>query len=113
MDANKIYNDFILRLGFPSRIHHDQGTKFENDLVHQLEKLSGMVWSHTTPYHPQGNGQIERMNCTLISMPYTIPEGQKGKWKGHLYKVIHRYNSTKQQGIHHFSTFWSYAASTH
>ena len=24
MDANKIYNDFILRLGFPSRIHHDQ-----------------------------------------------------------------------------------------
>ena len=30
--ANKIYNDFILRFVFPSRIHHDERTEFENDL---------------------------------------------------------------------------------
>ena len=30
--ANKLYNDFVLRLGFPSRIHHDQGGEFENNL---------------------------------------------------------------------------------
>ena len=95
--ANTIYNDFILRFGFPSRIHHDQGTEIENDLFHELEKLCGVVRSRTTPYHPQGNGQVERMNCTLVLMHRTLPEDQKGKWKDHLYKVIHAYNSTKHE----------------
>lgn len=27
--AQKLYNDFILRFGFPFRIHHDQGGEFE------------------------------------------------------------------------------------
>ena len=97
MAANEIYNDLILRFGFPSRIHHDQGTRFDNDLFHQLEKLCDVVQSGTTPYHPQGNGQVERMNRTLISMLHTLPEDQKRKWKDHLNKVIHAYNSTKHE----------------
>ena len=28
----KLYNDFILRFGFPLRIHHDQRGEFENRL---------------------------------------------------------------------------------
>ena len=48
-DAKKICDDFILRLGFPCRIHHDQETEFENDLFHQLEKLCDMVLYNTLP----------------------------------------------------------------
>ena len=28
--ADKLYNDYILRFGFPAKIHHDQGGEFEN-----------------------------------------------------------------------------------
>ena len=59
--ANKLYNDFILRFGFPARILHDQGGEFENQLFHRLEECCGMVRSRTTPYHPQGNGITERL----------------------------------------------------
>ena len=47
--AEKIYNDFILKFGYPSRIHQDQGGEFENQLLGCLEKLPGVHHSRTTP----------------------------------------------------------------
>ena len=45
-------------------------------------------------------------------MPRAVPEDQTGKWKDHLNKVTHAYNSTKHE-VAVFSTFRSFAASTH
>lgn len=95
--AQKLYNDFILRFGLPLKIHHDQGKGFENHLQHDLEKLCGAVQSRTTPYHQQGNGQIERFNSTLLSMLRTIPETKKSCWADHLNQVVHAYNCTRHE----------------
>ena len=95
--TEKVYNDFVPRFGFPSRIHSDQGGKFENNLLRQLHKLSGVSKSRTSPYHPQGNGQVERMNRTLLSMLRTPPDLKKRKWDKSLNKMIHAYNCTKHE----------------
>ena len=92
--ADRLFNDFALRYGFPHKIHHDQGGEFENELFKQLEKLSGTLKSRTTPYHPQGNGKCERFNRTILSMLTALEETEKSRWKDHLQKCVHAYNST-------------------
>ena len=48
--VEKLYNDFILRFGFPAHILHDQGKEFENQLFHEVQKLTGIQRLRTTPY---------------------------------------------------------------
>ena len=101
--AEKLFKEHIPKFGFPAKIHHDQGPEFDSTLFQELHRLAGIKMSHTTPYHPMGNGQIERLNRSLISMLKCLPEDQKGKWKDHLPSLMFAYNSTvhKSTGFIH------------
>ena len=92
--ADKIFNHFILQYGFPTRIHHDLGREFNSNLLKDLHKLTGVKMSNTTPYHPEGDGQCERANRTIINMLKSIPEKEKSSWMDHLPKLMFAYNAT-------------------
>ena len=71
--AEKLYGDFMMRYGIPEKILSDRGKEFENSLFQRLSKLCGIEKLRTTPYHPQTNGQVERMNQTILSMLRCLP----------------------------------------
>ena len=52
-------------LGLPEQLHSDQGAQFESQLMEELCTLWGVEKTHTTPYHPQSNGLVERGNRSL------------------------------------------------
>ena len=66
--ATVIVNDVISRWGAPLVIHSDQGAAFESRLFIDLCNLMGMKKTHSSPRNPRENGQVERLNRSLLRM---------------------------------------------
>ena len=79
--ARCLWDNFICHYGFPEKFISDQGRNFESDLIKELCKIAGVKKLHTTPYHPQGNGQCKRFNSTLCNMLGTLSEEEKSELK--------------------------------
>lgn len=95
--ARTLWDKFFCVYGFPKRIHSDQGTSFESELIAELLRLAGVTKSHTTPYHPMGNGGVERFNRTLGSMLRSLPPRQKHNWPQMLQTMTFVYNCTAHE----------------
>ena len=50
----------------------------------ELCSLVGVHKSWTTPYHPMGNGLVERFNQTLLKMLGTLDDHQKQDLKSYV-----------------------------
>ena len=66
--ANAIIDEWVMKCGAPDVIHTDQGTNFNSELMHDTCRSFMTEKTRTTPYHPQGNGQVERSNRVIADM---------------------------------------------
>lgn len=93
--ARVLWRNFFCRFGFPTKLHADQGRNFESAVVRELCKCTGITKTHTTPYHPQGNGTTERFNRTLLNMLGTLEPHLKPRWHEYVDAMTHAYNCTQ------------------
>ena len=93
--AKVLFENFIVHYGFPARLHSDQGRNFESSVIQELCSLAGVEKSRTTPYHPMGNGMVERFNQTLLNMLGTLENHKKEDWKSYVAPLVHSCNATK------------------
>lgn len=63
--ARTFYDGWISRYGTPATITTDQGRNFESKLFTNLARLMGIKKIHTTSYHPQSNGLVERWHRSM------------------------------------------------
>ena len=68
--AKFVFNSICCRFGTPLEIIFDRGPGFLGDLVKELMVKLGVKHRHSTPYYPQCNGLVEKVNgmiCKIIS----------------------------------------------
>ena len=95
MTARVLYNEYFSVFGFPHRLMSDQAPKFSGKVIANLCDLLGVAKICTSPYHPQGNGTVERAHQTLQHMIGKLDLEKHHKWASHLGFVLIAYNATR------------------
>ena len=80
-------------MGLPDILHSDQGRNFESTLLQQTLEAFGTVKSHTTAYHPEGDGMVERFNRSLLQLLRSYVENE-ADWERHLPLVLYAYRTS-------------------
>ena len=86
---------WISRYGCPMTFQSDNGKAFVGDLTKELMKRSHIAQAHSTTYHPQTNGLVERQNRTLVNMLRLYCSRYMKDWDKYLPQVVVAYNSTQ------------------
>ena len=88
-------NGYFGLFSAPAYLVSDQGKAFTCHLISNLCELYGVQKLRTLPYHAQTNGQVERMNQTIIRMIGKLEEDKKAHWSEHLPEMLAAYNGTR------------------
>ena len=85
--------DTAALFGVPHQLLTDQGSHFNNELIHKVSLMMGCQHTLSTAYHPQTNGQVERWNATLRPQLNKLAEQQPADWDKFLSAIVAAYNS--------------------
>ena len=88
-------NGYFGLFSAPAYLVSDQGKAFTGHLISNLCELYGVQKLRTSPYHAQTNGQVERMNQTIIRMIGKLEQDKKARWSEHLPEMLAAYNGTR------------------
>ncbi len=92
----KCFTQLFSLFGMPAFIHSDRGSSFMSAEFKTFLHGKGVATSRTTPYNPQGNGQVERLNGTLwktINMSIKSHNADVSNWEHFLPQALHSIRS--------------------
>ncbi|UYV81297.1 SNRNP200 [Cordylochernes scorpioides] len=85
--------------GNPRRIITDQGTAFTSNDFKEYCKKESIEHCCITTGVPRGNGQVERINRTIVSVLTKLSIDNPQEWHKHVRKLQKALNSTHQRSI--------------
>ena len=79
--------------GIPRYLHSDQGANFESTMLQKTCEAFGIHKTHTTAYHPQGDGLVERANRSILQMLRAY--SKNGDWEKWLPLLLYAYRTSR------------------
>ncbi|GMP78570.1 hypothetical protein CsSME_00034472 [Camellia sinensis var. sinensis] len=95
--SNFIREFIICRFGIPRVILSDNGTPFVNCQVGKLLVSYDITHHKSTPYYPQGNGQAEATNKTLLRILSRTLKDYQRDWAHMLPMALWAYRTSKRR----------------
>ena len=93
--AEALHSGYFGLFRAPQYLLSDKGKSFTATVVEDLCTLYCVKKLRTSSYRAQTNGQVERMNQTLIRLIGKLDEDKKACWLKHLPELLMAYNSTR------------------
>ena len=94
--AEIMFNVIVVNHGVPKNIISDRDPRFTGNVWKALWSLMHTKLSMSTAYHPQSDGQTERMNRTMEEMLRAYVNEQGNDWDLHLPSCQFSYNTSVQ-----------------
>jgi hypothetical protein len=99
-NLTKLYIDRIVELhGIPRRIVSDRGTQFTSRFWKKLPEALGTTLNFSSAYHPQTDGQTERVNQILEDMLRACVLTYGKDWEDNLPYTEFSYNNSYQSSL--------------
>ena len=92
--AKFVYENIWCCFGAPLEILSDRGPGFRGDLVGELMENLGIVRRHSTPYYPQCNGVVEKVNGMIVKMITMQVHNKPKDWDWHLQAALWAYRTS-------------------
>lgn len=94
--AQTVCDIFIERVitqhGVPRKLLSDKGSNFTLQLVEEVCKLLNTKKIFTTPYHPEGDGQMKRTNRMLQALLASHTHSNQPEWDKYVPYAVFAYN---------------------
>jgi hypothetical protein len=94
--ASLFWREVVRHHGIPSSIITDRDPRFTSRFWQELWRLVGTKLKMSTAYHPQTDGQTERMNRTIEEILRNYIKDNGEDWDQHLTAVEIAINTSKQ-----------------
>jgi transposase InsO family protein len=105
----EIYRDHVWsKHGLPKKIISDRGPQFVNQFMTDLHRLTGVKANPSTAYHPQTDGQTERMNQEIEQYLRLFINHRQTDWSNWLACAEFSYNDRIQSSTGHSPFFVNY-----
>ncbi|MCO5572790.1 hypothetical protein L7F22_026549 [Adiantum nelumboides] len=89
--AKFIFEHICCRFGVPLEILSDRGPSLRGDLVGELMKKLKIKRRHSTPYYPQCNGLVEKVNGMICKIITKQVVSKPKEWDKHLEAALWSY----------------------
>ena len=98
-------NEVFTKVGIPRFLHSDRGTDVMSQLFQETCRLFDIEKMHTTPWRPQSDGMVERLNRTLGSLLRQFGDKAQDNWDELLPICALAYNSSRHSSTTYTPNF--------
>ncbi|MCO5587799.1 hypothetical protein L7F22_041751 [Adiantum nelumboides] len=92
--AKFVFENICCRFGTPLEIISDKGLGFRGDLVGELMEQLGISRRHSSPYYPQCNGLVKKVNNMICRIITKQANNRPKVWDRHLNAALWAYRTS-------------------